>query len=156
VWSTLAGPMQEVAAYAFAEPPELVAYLADCNRLHGLIARAVHSQLVAAGASCRHPTGGFYVYPDLEPLRECLLQHEITDSASLQRHLLDQFNIAVLAGHDLGDDANALRFKMSTGQLYGTSEEEQVRALYTSDPTQLPHIVNALTRIEEALTKLRT
>lgn len=76
--------------------------------------------------------------------------------APLQRHLLDQFGIAMLAGHDLGDDTSALRFKVSTGQLYGASEDEQVRALHATDPTRLPHIAGTLTRIGEAITKLRT
>jgi len=41
----------------------------------------------AAGASCRRPTGGFYLYPDFEPVREQLAGRAGIDSVLLQhRH----------------------------------------------------------------------
>jgi aspartate aminotransferase len=154
VWSTLAGPMQEVAAYAFGEPPEIRAHLAACARLHGAVARAVHEIMTAAGASCRPPTGGFYVYPDLEPFRETLSLRGVVDSESLQRHLIGEFGIAVLAGHLLGDDKGALRFKAATSMLYGDTAEQQQQALDAVDPLRLPHISAVLARIDETITKL--
>lgn len=154
VWSTLAGPMQEVAAYAYDEPPELREHLAAVTRLHGTVARAVYRSVVAAGAACRPPTGGFYVYPDFAPMHEALARRSITDSASLQRQLLDEFGIAVLAGHDLGDDVRALRFKAATGQLYGETSEQQWATLHADDPLRLRHVADILTRIEESFMKL--
>lgn len=154
VWSTLAGPMQEVAAYAFSEPPELRERLAASARLHGEVARAMHRIMIGVGALCRPPTGGFYIYPDFEPLRDKLAQHGITDSPSLHQHLFDQFGIVVLAGHLLGDDEGALRFKCATSMLYGGTAEEQEAALASEDPTSLSHVREVLTRIEEAFTKL--
>ncbi|MDL4817268.1 pyridoxal phosphate-dependent aminotransferase [Actinomadura opuntiae] len=154
IWSTLAGPMQEVAAYAYTEPPELREHLTAVTRLHAAVARAVHRGVTAAGALCRPPAGGFYVYPDLAPMRERLARRAITDSPSLQRQLLDEFGIAVLAGHDLGDDVHALRFKVATGQLYGETPEQQWAALHADDPLQLRHITDVLTRIEESFAKL--
>ncbi|NEA45587.1 pyridoxal phosphate-dependent aminotransferase, partial [Streptomyces sp. SID10815] len=38
MWSTLAGPMQQVAAYAFGDPPEIGRRLAASARLHGAVA----------------------------------------------------------------------------------------------------------------------
>ncbi len=154
VWSTLASPMQEVAAYAYDEPPELLDHLAAVTRLHGTVAREVHRCAVAAGAVCRPPTGGFYVYPDFAPMREVLARRAITDSMTLQRQLLDEFGIAVLAGHDLGDDVRALRFKAATGQLYGETPEQQWTTLHADDPLRLRHVTDILTRIEESFMKL--
>ncbi|WP_217170537.1 pyridoxal phosphate-dependent aminotransferase [Streptomyces sp. AC512_CC834] len=154
VWSTLAGPMQEVAAYAFAEPPEIRARLEATARLHGAVARDVHRIMVATGAVCRPPTGAFYVYPDFEPLRAPLGFLGVTDSASLFRHLLDEFGIVVLAGHHLGDDEHALRFKAATSMLYGTTAEQQEESLAAVDPLVVPHVRAVLDRIEEAFTKL--
>jgi aspartate aminotransferase len=154
VWSTLAGPMQQVATYAFNEPPELRAWIATANRLHGTVAREMHRIVVAAGATCRPPTGAFYVYPDLEPLRARLAYRHITDSASLSQHLLDEFGIIVLAGHHLGDDPQALRFKAATSMLYGDTRMEQQAALDATDPLALPHIQKALATVEESLLKL--
>jgi aspartate aminotransferase len=154
IWSTLAGPMQEVATYAYNEPPELREHIAAATRLHGTAARAVHQIMVNAGASCRPPTGGFYVYPDFGQMREVLARRSITDSASLQRQLLDEFGIAVLAGHDLGDEVSALRFKAATGQLYGETPEQQWATLNADDPLRLCHFADILTRIEESFMKL--
>ncbi|MFR9800575.1 pyridoxal phosphate-dependent aminotransferase [Streptomyces sp. MS06] len=154
VWSTLAGPMQEVAAYAFAEPPEIRERLAATARLHGVVAREVHRVLVANGALCRPPTGAFYVYPDFEPLRGELAALGVTDSMSLHQHLLDEYGVVVLAGHHLGDVEGALRFKAATSMLYGETAAEQEESLAAADPLSLPHVRNVMTRLEETFTKL--
>jgi aspartate aminotransferase len=156
VWSTLAGPMQEVAEYAFSEPPEIREYMASSARLHGAVARAVHQIMVGVGASCRPPAGGFYVYPDFGPLRGKLGLLGITDSESLQRYLLDEYGIVVLGGHLLGDDSGALRFKAATSMLYGDTATQQLQALEAADPLRVPHISDVLTRIDEAFSKLCT
>ena len=153
IWSTLAGPMQAVAEYVFDEPPEVVARIAADTRLHGIVARAVHEIMVAAGALCRPPTGGFYVYPDFEPLRATARRRGATDSASLQQVLLDDFGVAVLGGHHLGDDASALRFRAATSMLYGRTEEQRAVALSAEQPTKLPHIRNELAMLGEAMEK---
>ncbi|MEU7576089.1 pyridoxal phosphate-dependent aminotransferase [Streptomyces sp. NPDC041068] len=154
VWSTLAGPMQEVAAYAFAEPPELRAYLDRAARLHGALAREVHRVVTDAGAECRPPTAGFYVYPDFGPRRETLSRQGVTDSASLQQRLLDAHGIAVLGGHHHGDDPGALRFRAATSMLYGDTAEEQLAALHSADPLALPHTAQLLTALRKGFTEL--
>ncbi|MFK4105092.1 pyridoxal phosphate-dependent aminotransferase [Streptomyces sp. NPDC019531] len=154
VWSTLSMPMQAVAEYAFSEPSEVQEQLTTSARLHGAVARAVHGILTGAGASCRPPAGGFYVYPDFEPLREELGYRRITDSSSLFQHLLDTYGIAVLAGHHLGDDEGALRFRAATSLLYGDTRELQQLALDSPDPVRLPHISAVLERLDESFAKL--
>ncbi|WNI23568.1 aminotransferase class I/II-fold pyridoxal phosphate-dependent enzyme [Streptomyces sp. ITFR-16] len=153
IWSTLAGPMQEVAAYAFAEPEEVRDRLRASARLHGAVAREVHRITVDAGARCRPPTGAFYVYPDFEPVREELAKHDVDDSASLARRMLD-LGIVVLAGHLLGDEPGALRFKCATSMLYGADAEQQERSLAADDPLALPHVRSVLDRIEESFQRL--
>jgi aspartate aminotransferase len=154
VWSNLARPMQEVARYAYADPPEIRERLVAGARLHGAVARAVHAIAVGAGARCRPPTGAFYVYPDFEPLRGALAAVGVTDGRSLQRRLLDEFEVAVLPGDALGDDPGALSFKAATSMLYGDTPEQQEQALACADPVRLPHVAEVLTRIEEAFTRL--
>ncbi|WP_405782634.1 pyridoxal phosphate-dependent aminotransferase [Streptomyces sp. NBC_00859] len=153
LWSTLAGPMQQVAEYAFAEPPAIVSRVRASARLHGAVARAVHRIAVEAGAECRPPTAGFYVYPDFGPLRGRLAAHGITDSASLAGRLLEQSGIVVLGGHLLGDRPEALRFKAATSLLYG-DERQQEEALLAADPVRLPHIAGALSAIAEGFARL--
>ncbi|WP_027945625.1 pyridoxal phosphate-dependent aminotransferase [Amycolatopsis taiwanensis] len=154
VWSTLAGPMQEVAAYAFDEPPEIRARLATDARLHGAVAGAVYEIMRGAGAACRRPNAGFYVYPDLSPVGESLRRKSITDAITLQARLLDEFGVAVLAGAHFGDDPHAPRFRAATSMLYGDTEEQQAAAQETDDPLRLPHIAAALDAIETSFTKL--
>ncbi|WP_443064250.1 pyridoxal phosphate-dependent aminotransferase [Streptomyces sp. NBC_00525] len=153
VWSTLPGPMQEVAEYAFGEPEEIRERLRAGARLHGAVAREVHRIVVGAGARCRPPTGAFYVYPDFEPVREELAKHDVTDSASLAGRMLD-LGIAVLAGHLLGDEPGALRFKCATSMLYGENAEQQETALAAADPLAVPHVRSVLDRIEEGFQRL--
>ncbi|WP_333748505.1 pyridoxal phosphate-dependent aminotransferase [Streptomyces sp. IBSBF 2394] len=155
IWSTLALPMQQVARYAFSEPPEIRDRLAASARLHGAVAREVHRIVTGAGALCRPPTGAFYVYPDFEPLRGHLAgKWGITDSPSLFQHLFDTYGVVVLAGHHLGDDEGALRFKMATSLLYGDTRARQQESLEAADPLRLPHVRDVLTRLEESFVKL--
>ncbi|MEU0992070.1 pyridoxal phosphate-dependent aminotransferase [Streptomyces sp. NPDC005953] len=154
VWSALAQPMQEVAAYAFAEPPEIREYLAAAARLHGAVARAVHREIVDAGAACRPPAGGFYLYPDLAPRQATLVERGVTDSASLQHELLETYGVAVLGGHHQGDDPAALRFRVATSLLYGDTDEEREAALAATDPLILPHVRGGLDRIKERFARL--
>jgi aspartate aminotransferase len=153
-WSALSGPMQAVAEYAFAEPPELRSWIRAGARLHGVVARAVHEIFIGVGAAGRAPTAGFYVYPDFEPLREVLVRTAVTDSLSLSRRLLNEFGIAVLAGHHLGDDPAALRFKAATSMLYGATARQQRQALDADDPLAVPHVADVLARIEQSCGKL--
>ncbi|MEV5576048.1 pyridoxal phosphate-dependent aminotransferase [Spirillospora sp. NPDC052269] len=156
MWSTLARPMQEAADYAFGDPPEVRQRLTASARLHGAVARALHSVLVDAGAQCRPPTGAFYVYPDFEPLRTPLETLGITDSRTLQKYLFDEYDIAVFAGHLLGDESEGLRFRAATSMLYGWTREEQEDALTSADPVSLPHIRKSLTRVADAMADLRS
>ncbi|MFC5184524.1 pyridoxal phosphate-dependent aminotransferase [Actinomadura harenae] len=156
LWSTLARPMQEVAGYVFGGPPDVRQRLEASARLHGAVARAMHSVMVGAGALCRPPTGAFYVYPDFEPMRTPLAALGVTDSRSLQRFLFDEYDIAVMAGHQLGDEVDALRFKASTSMLYGQTPDEQLSSLNSADPVNLPHIRRSLTRVEAAVADLRS
>ncbi len=154
VWSSLSGPLQSVARYAYDEPPELTEHVARGARLHAAVTRAVHRVMADAGAMCRTPGGGFYVYPDFEPAREVLAAHGAVDSASLERVLLERAGIAVLGGHHFGDDPHALRFRAATSLLHGTTDRQRRAALDAADPTELPHIRRELDRLAQALTKL--
>src|SRR5215469_6932375 len=93
--SDLAAPMQHVAAYVLSEPPEVREHVAASRRLHEAVSLAAWERLVGAGVECRRPGGGFYLYPDFEPLRGRL---GIETAEGLTEVLLERFGIAVLAG----------------------------------------------------------
>ncbi|WP_019632592.1 pyridoxal phosphate-dependent aminotransferase [Actinomadura atramentaria] len=153
-WSALAGPQQEVARVAFAEPPEVRDHVRASARLHGAVTAAVASLFRAAGARCPEPGGGFYLYPDLEALRPVLASRGVVDSPSLQRMLLDDFGVAVLGGHNFGDDPGALRFRAATSLLHGATPKERRAVLRAADPVAAPPVARALTRLRAVLGEL--
>lgn len=154
LWSCMADPMQEVAAYVLDEPPEVVGQVVSSRRLHSRVAGAVHAEFEAAGATCRAPAGGFYVYPDLEPLRPALDARNVTNGAQLAAHLLEEHGVGVLAGEEFGDDPAKLRFRAATSLLYGTTAEQRWRALGADEPTGLPWIADSLDHLHGALSTL--
>ncbi|GAA5081822.1 aspartate/methionine/tyrosine aminotransferase [Thermocatellispora tengchongensis] len=153
IWSSPAAPVQEAAAYAFTEPAELAERVTRSRRLHGTVARAVHARFRAAGASVAMPRGGFYLYPDLGHLRERL---GVGSSAEFAALLLDRHGVGVLPGHAFGDDPAALRVRVATSLLYGTTTEQRLTALHAADPVALPWIAEALDHLDEALDGLAT
>jgi aspartate/methionine/tyrosine aminotransferase len=84
-WSSLAAPMQAVAAYVLDEPDAVVDHVRVSRRMHQTVATAVHRQFVAIGAACRPPSGAFYLYPDLSSLRTRLAERGITSGIDLTR-----------------------------------------------------------------------
>jgi aspartate aminotransferase len=150
-WSSLAGPQQAVAEYAFSEPDDLVEYRDRCAKLHSVVAKAVYEIFRGHAVDCRAPSGGFYVYPDLASARSRLDSVGVTGSASLERYLLDEHGVAVLGGHHFGDAPGALRFRVATSMLYGDTTEEQQEALDAAAPLKLQHIAERLDRLDRVV-----
>jgi aspartate aminotransferase len=154
VWSSLAAPMQEVAAYVLADPPEVTARIAASRRLHAVVARAVHAEFVDAGADCRPPEAGFYLYPDFEPVRGILARHGARTGAELVSTLLERHGVGVLPGAAFGDDPHGLRVRVATSLLYGESTPERLAALSSADPLALPWIGACVAQLHDALAAL--
>ena len=132
--------MQHAAEYVLGEPPEVVAHVDASRRLHRAVSRAAYEVVIAAGASCRPPSGAFYLYPDFTG-------RPFGSGTELADHLLEERNVAVLAGEAFGDDPAALRFRLATSLLYGDSDERKREALASDDPVSLPWIAAALDRM---------
>ncbi|MEU6576450.1 aminotransferase class I/II-fold pyridoxal phosphate-dependent enzyme [Streptomyces sp. NPDC046805] len=151
VWSSLAAPMQAAAAFVLADPPEVTGHIAASRRLHATVARAVHAEFVRAGALCRAPRAGFYLYPDFESARAALADQGITTGAELASYLLERHGVGVLAGEAFGDAPRGLRARVATSLLYGDSADERWEALRSDDPLALPWISGSLDHLREAL-----
>jgi aspartate aminotransferase len=155
IWSAPAAPVQHAAALAFSEPPPICQRIAASRALHAQVAAAVTGVCANAGLAVAAPQAGFYVYPDFEPWREHLRdRHQVTTSAGLARLLLRRYGAATLPGSAFGEPTGALRLRLATALLYGESEEQQEEALTAPDPTTLPWIAAALTRLTQILTDL--
>ena len=155
IWSAPAGPVQQAAALAFSEPPELTERVALSRRLHASVARAVALRFAACGAAGPVPQAAFYVYPDFSPLADVLLErHGIISDQSLAAVLLHKYGVGVLPGSAFGEDSGRLRLRVATALLYGDTGTERTAALHSADPCSLPWIAASLARLEEVLADL--
>lgn len=155
IWSAPSGPVQQAAAAAFGEPPELLDRVARSRSLHAAVARAAAARLGAAGVAGPGPQAAFYLYPDFGPWRDWLrARYRVATGPELAALLLDRYGAGVLPGRAFGEDAAALRLRIATGLLYGDRDEQREAALAAPDPLALPWIQAALARIEEILAAL--
>ena len=155
IWSVPAVPVQRAAAWAFTEPDCLQERVRLSRRLHGRVARAVAAELRAAGAECPEPSGGFYLYPDFELHRDRLrTDHGVDDGPGLATALLDGPGIATLPGSAFGDATSALRLRVATSRLYGSTREQREDALSADDPLTLPWISTQLAHLRTGLDQL--
>jgi aspartate/methionine/tyrosine aminotransferase len=155
IWSAPAAPIQQAAAYAFSDPPELAERIALSRRLHAAVARAVAERFTAAGASVPPPRAAFYLYPDFGPERDRLRRrHDVDTSDDLAALLLQRYGAGVLPGSAFGDDPAVLRLRVATGLLYGETDRQRETALASAAPLDVPWIAASLARIEEVLAGL--
>ncbi|WP_225878429.1 aminotransferase class I/II-fold pyridoxal phosphate-dependent enzyme [Spongiactinospora rosea] len=155
IWSTTAAPVQAAAAYAFAEPPGVVARVAASRALHEAVAHAVARSFTAAGAELAPVRATSYLYPDFGPLRDRLARdHGVRGGDDLAALLAERYGMGVLAGPAFGEPRRSLRIRAATARLYGETPAERETALTSSDPLRLPWIRASLDRIAEILTDL--
>ncbi len=155
IWSAPAAPIQQAAAYAFAEPPEILKRIARSRSLHAAVARAVAAAFAAAGLLVRPPEAAFYVYPDFRPWRDHLRDKRgVTTGEGLTRHLLERYGTGVLPASAFGEDDGALRIRVATGLLYGDSARQREAALEVCDPLSLPWIGAAVGQLAGVLSDL--
>jgi aspartate aminotransferase len=155
IWSAPAAPIQEAAAIAFGELPDLTERVARSRSLHAAVSHGVADICRAAGLDVPPPQAAFYLYPDFEPWREHLAgRYGVTTSEGLAGLLLDRYGAGTLPGSAFGEPPEALRLRLATGLLYGDSDMEQEAALASDDPLGLPWIAAELDRLEEILADL--
>jgi hypothetical protein len=91
------------------------------------------------------------MYPDLEVARDFLHSKGIVTDVALTRYMLDNYQVAVLAGSAFGDDESCFRFRVATSLLYGATTEERLGALdwAATGKLELPtHIAQAIAQLQ--------
>ncbi|MCL2584916.1 MAG: pyridoxal phosphate-dependent aminotransferase [Streptosporangiales bacterium] len=155
IWSAPAAPVQQAAALAFEELPDITERVKVSRRLHSRVAREVASAFSAAGALVAPPSGAFYLYPDFGPHRDLLAgRYGVKTSADLAGLLLEKYGIGVLPGSAFGDADDALRMRVATSRLYGDTPSRQEAALASLNPVALPWIAESLDWISGSLADL--
>ncbi|MER6608803.1 aminotransferase class I/II-fold pyridoxal phosphate-dependent enzyme [Streptomyces sp. NPDC000927] len=151
----VAVPVAAAAAHALLGPDAVADRVRRSATLHARIAGAAHRAVLASGALARPPQAGRHLYADLGPLRSGLAARGVTDSLELEEYLTERLGTPTPGGHRFGDDLAALRVRLGTGTLVGTTPEQQLESLAAERPLELPHVAGALGRFEAALADLR-
>ncbi|WP_328751653.1 aminotransferase class I/II-fold pyridoxal phosphate-dependent enzyme [Streptomyces sp. NBC_00285] len=150
----VAAPVAAAAAHALTEPEPVAAHRAAVVDLHARVAAAAHAVVVGAGALCRPPQAGRHLYVDLGPLRPALTARGIGDAQDLEDFLAARLGVPAPGGHRFGDDLGALRVRLSTGPLLGTSDTERAECLTSPAPLELPHVQRALITLKSVFDDL--
>jgi aspartate/methionine/tyrosine aminotransferase len=150
----VAAPVAAAAAHALTEPEPVAAHRAAVVALHARVAAAAHAVVVGAGALCRPPQAGRHLYVDLGPLRPALTARGVGDAQDLEDFLTTRLGMPAPGGHRFGDDLGALRVRLSTGPLLGTSDAERAECLTSPAPLELPHVQRALITLKSVFDDL--
>jgi hypothetical protein len=152
--ASVAAPVAEAAAYALGDPEPVAARARAAAALHARVQGRVHRTALAAGALARPPAAGRHLYVDLDPLREGLAARGVTDAMELEDHLTRRLGSPVPGGHRFGDPLAALRVRVSTAPLLGTTPQQRMESLRAQDPLELPHVEHMVNELGAALTEL--
>ncbi len=101
-FTSVSAPIQYAAVPAFEGGPEIERYLATSRRVLGALGGWCAERLLAAGLEVARPRGGFYLFPDLSPVRDRLAARGLTTSAQLCEALLEETGVAILPGDEFG------------------------------------------------------
>ncbi|MFE5239070.1 MULTISPECIES: aminotransferase class I/II-fold pyridoxal phosphate-dependent enzyme [unclassified Streptomyces] len=153
--AVVAEPVARAAAHALGEPEAVTDRIRRAAHLQSEVASAAHRAVLTAGALARPPQAGRHLYADLGPLRTRLAARGVTDSLELEEYLTERLGAPVPGGHRFGDELGALRVRLSTGPLLGSTPERQMESLTAVEPLKLPHVARALSIFAAALDELR-
>lgn len=125
-FTSTCAPVQFAAVTAFNRNPEVVDYLERSRVILKALGEYVHERLTATGAAVVAPAGGFYVFPDFEPLREQLADRGIYTSAQLCRRLLEDTGVAMLPGSEFGREREELTARIAYVDFDGAAALDAV------------------------------
>lgn len=125
-YTSVSAPVQYAAVEAFADTPEMDAYLHDCRRVVRSLMRWSWQTLKEAGARVCEPRGGFYLMLHLEHLRG---RDGIQSGQELCRHLLETTGVATLPGSVFGRPPDELSLRLACVDFNGTGVLDAVAAL---------------------------
>lgn len=157
IWSTPTAPVQYAAVLAYADDPEINAYVDECARIHTLRTEHMWAWLTELGIDCAQPQGGFYLFPNFDRWREPLARQGIHTSDDLARHLLDKYQLAALPGTAFGAPGADLSLRLSTSYLDMESDAQADALLtaYRANPDPAAFMASAHPATAQAIARFR-
>jgi len=101
-FTATSAPIQYAAVTAFGHHEAIERYLDLSRLILAALSDYAWTTLARAGAELTRPRGGFYLFPNFEPLRVALASRGILDGTTMCERLLDETGIACLPGQCFG------------------------------------------------------
>ena len=101
-FTSTSAPIQYAAVSALEDRPEMTTYLEHSRQILSALATHAYNTLVDAGAVLHAASGGFYLFPRFENLRDRLVARGIDNGPLFCERLLEETGVAVLPGNNFG------------------------------------------------------
>jgi aspartate aminotransferase len=154
-FTSTSAPIQYAAVRGFQGGPEMDAYLERSRRVLKALGEHACVRLREAGARVASPQGGFYLFPDFDPLSERLAARGIHTSEALCARLLEDTGVALLPGHVFGRPLEELSARLAYVDFDGEAALSALARGAAADAAFLrqhcPRVVRALDRLCEWL-----
>lgn len=112
-YTSVSAPIQHAAKVAFEGGPEMELYLHRSRQVLEALANFVTDQLTEAGAQVNPIRGGFYAFPNFDPIADKLHARGITTSSELCERLLEETGVATLPGSSFGRPDSELSLRLA-------------------------------------------
>ena len=133
-FTSVSAPIQYAAVDAFKAHPEIERYLVDSRKILGALGGWITKRLSQAGLRVHRPDGGFYIFPDFQPMGGRLKGRGISTSAELTEAILNETGVAFLPGSCFGRPAHELTARISFVDFDGAKALEAMGERNPSTP----------------------
>jgi len=136
-YTSVSAPIQYAAITGFEGGPEMELYLLRSRQILAALADHVSTRLTQAGAQVNPIRGGFYAFPNFDPLRDRLAARGVTTSAQLCEAFLEHAGAATLPGSAFGRPEHELSLRMAFVDFDGEAALAALSAGETLDASFL-------------------
>ncbi|MCP5199734.1 MAG: aminotransferase class I/II-fold pyridoxal phosphate-dependent enzyme [Gammaproteobacteria bacterium] len=120
-YTSTSAPIQYAAVTGFGAHAEIEDYLDRSRAILAALCGHAWARLEATGAELTRPKGGFYLFPNFEPLRARLAARGLADGATLCERLLEETGVAVLPGTCFGRPPEELSLRLACVDFDGSA-----------------------------------
>ena len=120
-FTSTCAPIQYAAITAFEANPDIERYLDDSRSILAALCAYAWGSLTAVGAEVAQPHGGFYLFPNFEPMRERLAARDVADGTTFCERLLEDTGVACLPGHVFGRPESEMSMRIACVDFDGAA-----------------------------------